>query len=239
MKSLIAKHMRTTISAFMFLNLGLSYAQSVTAEHPIQYGIILMATDSLKQEVNDQIRAQNEIAIKATDMSVKFSVMEGWEDKYNAYLKKVDGYASALKAGTTLYSEGVRTLYFVNQLRKAVSKNPQGLFATAALSNLYVDVAADLFKTFRLLQMCVARGGEMNMMTGAERTEMLWMLDDTIHDLNKKLQRLSISISYFTLGDVKDAYLAKIIRPDHTTVAGQALNRWQRAAEVNRTLNGD
>ena len=208
------------------------WAQSAVAGHPIQYVIIAGETDSLQDKVNAQIRAQDTIAVTTAYMTGEFTIMEGWEAKYNSYLKTVDGYASALKAGTTLYSEGVKTLYWVNQVKKACAKNPQGIIATAALNRLYVEVAADIFKTYRLLGLCVARGGSDNMMTGAERTQMLWMLDDTIHTLNKKLQRLALSISYYNLVDVKKAYLYKIVRPDKKTLAYDALDRWKRIGEL-------
>jgi len=233
MKSLIV-NWRTAVAITVMTWLCGTYcwAQSATAGHPIQYVIIAGETDSLQDKVNAQIRAQDTIAATAAFMIGEFSIMEGWESKYNSYLKTVDGYASALKAGTTLYSEGVKTLYWVNQVKKACAKNPQGIIATAALNRLYVEVAADIFKTYRLLGLCVAKGGSDNMMTGAERTQMLWMLDDTIHALNKKLQRLALSISYYNLVDVKKAYLYKIVRPDKKTLAYDALDRWQRCAEL-------
>ena len=51
-------------------------------------------------------------AIAAEQMAmVKLNTkMKNWEKKYNNYLKTVSGYASAIKAATTLYSDGMQTL---------------------------------------------------------------------------------------------------------------------------------
>ena len=85
--------------------------------------------------------------------------------------------------------------------------------------------------------MSVAKGGTDNMMTGAERTEMLWQLSDELARLNNKLRSLAVSIAYHNLTDVWNQATAGMIDKTHAQIAEEAYDRWRRASEVNRILN--
>lgn len=163
--------------------------------------------------------------------------MKGWESKYNSYLKKARGFADALKAGTTLFADGVQILQRLYELQRAVNANPVGIGATLAMNDLYLETVQEFVKTYRLLEESVAKGGSMNMMTGAERTEMLWNLTDALDNLNRKLRQLAISIAYHNLTDVWNQATAGIVHKSHGDIAQDALDRWKRASKVSRILN--
>ena len=137
-------------------------------------------------------------------------------DKYNAYLKTARGYADALKAGCSLYADGVQTLQHLYEIQRAINANPVGIGATLAMNDLYLETATEFIKTYRLLKVSVAKGGTDNMLTGAERTEMLWQLSDELARLNAKLRTLAISIAYHNLTDVWNQYTAGMV--DKSTV---------------------
>ena len=163
--------------------------------------------------------------------------MKKWEQKYNSYLKTAQGYGTSLKASMGIYSEGVRTLQYLWQIRKAIGQNPEGAFATFSMNNLYLETAAEFLKVYNLLNNTVAKGGTKNMLNGAERTQVLWSINDELAYLNKKLRSLIISISYYNLRDVWNNATAGIAHRGSREVAEQALDRWKRAAKVTMTIS--
>ena len=120
---------------------------------------------------------------------------------------------------------------------RAINANPVGIGATLAMNDLYMEVAQEFVKTYRLLKVSIAKGGSENMMTGAERTEMLWELSDELARMNRKLRMLAISIAYHNLTDVWNQATAGIIPKSHSDIAHDALDRWKRASEVSRILD--
>ena len=160
-----------------------------------------------------------------------------WEQKYNSYLKTAQGYGTSLKASMGIYSEGVRTLQYLWQIRKAIGQNPEGAFATFSMNNLYLETAAEFLKVYNLLNNTVAKGGTTNMLNGAERTQVLWSINDELAYLNKKLRSLIISISYYNLKDVWINATAGIAHRGSREVAAYALDRWKRAAKVTMNIS--
>ena len=176
-------------------------------------------------------------AVRQGAIATEFTIMKEWESKYNSYLKTARGYAEAIKAGSTLYADGVETLQHLYELHRAINANPVGIGATLAMNDLYMETAQEFVKTYRLLKISVAKGGSDNMLTGAERTEMLWDLTDALARLNRKLRMLAISIAYHNLTDVWNKATAGIIPKSHSDIAHDALGRWKRASEVSSILN--
>ena len=70
------------------------------------------------------------------------------------------------------------------------------------------------------------------MLTGAERSQTLWALSDKLGAFSKKLNRLYLSIRYYTLTDVWNNITAGMLDRDIGTIAGDALDRWKRSARA-------
>ena len=123
---------------------------------------------------------------------------------------------------------------FINlcNLKKAITGNPQGIVATMSMNNLYIETATELVTVFTLLKDAVAKGGKENMLTGAERSQTLWMLSDKLHVLGRKFQQLYLSIRYYTMTDVWNRATAGIIDHSYGELADQSFRRWRRAAKV-------
>ena len=64
------------------------------------------------------------------------------------------------------------------------------------MNNLYIETATELITVYSILKDAVAKGGASNMLTGAERSKILWELNDRLAQFNKRLSQLSISIRY-------------------------------------------
>ena len=102
------------------------------------------------------------------------------------------------------------------------------------MNNLYIETATELVTVYTLLRNAVATGGPQNMLTGAERSETMWALADKLGAFNKKLNKLCLSIRYYTMMDVWNNITAGMIDRDNSEIAHLALDRWKRAARAAR-----
>ena len=225
-----------SVAAALFLAAVPSSAQ-MSQSNPLQYVEIETGHNNINDQIKKQTKAQEKTGLLQATISAEFTKIKQWEGKYNSYLKTARGYAEAIKAGTSLYAEGVETLRHIHEIRKAVAANPQGIGASVAMNNIYVETAAELIRTYRLLKVSVALGTNVNMLTGAERTELLWNLNDALDQLNRKLRRLAMSIAFYNLGDVWNNATAGMVERSHAQVAADAIDRWKRAQRVYAILD--
>ena len=225
-----------SVAAALFLAAVPSSAQ-MSQSNPLQYVEIETGHKNINDQIKKQTKAQEKTGLLQATISAEFTKIKQWEGKYNSYLKTARGYAEAIKAGTSLYAEGVETLRHIHEIRKAVAANPQGIGASVAMNNIYVETAAELIRTYRLLKVSVALGTNVNMLTGAERTELLWNLNDALDQLNRKLRRLAMSIAFYNLGDVWNNATAGMVERSHAQVAADAIDRWKRAQRVYAILD--
>ena len=191
----------------------------------------------INNSVSKQTTAMTKTALLESAIGAEYASIKSWESKYNSYLKTASGYAKGLEAATTLYAEGVITLRHLYEIIHAVGNNPQGVVATMSMNNLYAETASELIKVYNILRNTLAVGGKANMLTGAERTEILWQVNDTMKDFNYKLRKLALSISYYTLTDVWNKATAGMIERDHGEIAREAYKRWVRAQTGYKNLN--
>ena len=171
-------------------------------------------------------------AVLQNSIAAEFSGIRSWEKKYNAYLKSADGFASSIKAASHLYNDGVRLFINLSDIRKAIATNPQGLAATLSMNNLYIETATELVSVYSTLKEAIATGGDGNMLTGAERSETLWLIEDRLKAFNHKLSLLSLSLRYYTLSDVWYNATEGIIDRDYGEIARHAQSRWKRASRT-------
>ena len=205
--------------------------------NPLYIAAIAEGYAVINKGIKGQTHNQEEIAVLQNSIAAEYTMMKKWEQKYNSYLKTAQGYGSSLKASMGIYSEGVRTLQYLWQIKKAIGANPEGAFATFSMNNLYLETAAEFLKVYNLLNTTVAKGGTKNMLNGAERTQVLWSVNDELAYLNRKLRSLIISISYYNFKDVWNNATAGIAHRGSREVAEQALDRWKRAAKVTMTIS--
>lgn len=229
-------HKTKALAVAMLMYGGSCYAQ-LTESNPTQYAAIAAGTALVNRHVKSQTTAMTKTAAIQGAVAAEFTVMKKWEDQYNSYLKTATGFADALKAGSTLYADGVQMLRHLYEIKRAINANPVGIGTTFAMNDLYAEVVTECLKTYEVLKKSIAVGGQGNMLTGKERTELLWMLSDALAELNRKLHGLAISIAYHNMTDVWNKYTAGMFARSHATIAQEALERWKRAQQVSLILN--
>ncbi|WP_270436087.1 hypothetical protein [Candidatus Bacteroides intestinigallinarum] len=206
-------------------------AQIVTA-NPLEYVALAEGNELILAKVRDQIDGQKKTALLQNTIATEFEQMRQWEKKYNSYLKTASGFASSIKACTHLYNDGVRIFITLGKLKNAVSDNPQGIVASISMNNLYIETATELVTVFSLLRDAVAKGGKENMLTGAERSQTLWALNDQLSAFQKKLNLLYLSIRTYTMTDVWNNATAGMLDRNNGEIAQIAMRRWRRAATI-------
>lgn len=219
--------------AFILLWIGYSRATAqIASSNPLEYVALAEGNELINSQVKSQIEDQQKTALFQNTIAAEFTQIHKWEKKYNSYLKTVDGYASTLKACTSLYDDGVRIFINLCHLKNAMADNPQGIVATMSMNNLYIETATELVSVYTTLRDAIAKGGSENMLTGAERSKTLWALNDRLDAFNKKLNKLCLSIRYYTMTDVWNSVTAGMLDRTYGEVAHEAHRRWIRCARA-------
>lgn len=229
------EYMRLRIAKILIVAVLTLVSTSVRAQYvltnPLEWMALAEGNELINKEIKSETKRQMETAVLQNTMSAEFTKIHEWERKYSQYLQTADGYASSLKAATTLYHDGVGVFITLGRLSSAIRHNPSGIIATMSMNNLYLETATELVTVFTMLKEAVAVGGEQNMLTGSERSQTLWALQDNLHRFGQKLRQLYMSIRFYTMSDVWNRYTAGMFETDNGRIARQAKARWKRVAK--------
>lgn len=206
----------------------------IAASNPLEWMALAEGNEVINGQIEKQIKGQTQTALLQNSIAAEFNRIHKWEKQYNSYLKTASGYASSLKACTHLYNDGVRIFITLGKLGKAIRNNPQGIIAGMSMNNLYIETATELVSVFTLLNEAVAKGGNENMLTGAERSKTLWALNDKLSAFSRKLHLLYLSMRYYTLNDMWNNVTAGMLDRNNGEAANMAMSRWRRAAALVR-----
>ena len=206
----------------------------IATSNPLEWMALAEGNEVINGKIEKQIKGQTQTALLQNSIAAEFNRIHKWEKQYNSYLKTASGYASSLKACTHLYNDGVRIFITLGKLGKAIRNNPQGIIAGMSMNNLYIETATELVSVFTLLNEAVAKGGNENMLTGAERSKTLWALNDKLSAFSRKLHLLYLSIRYYTLNDMWNNVTAGMLDRNNGEAARMAMSRWRRAAALAR-----
>ena len=203
---------------------------SATTSNPGEYLAIKKGEDNILNEISAQTNYRKKEAGIQAELSETTTKIKNWEQQYNKYLKTTEGFADGIAAACQLYLEGVQTLNALWEVSAAKKINPQGVFATMSMNNLYMETAIQFIKTYRSFKKVCKKGGNGNMLNSAERTQLIWNLERELEQLNSKLRRLAVSISVFSFEDVWNRAIAGKIDKSNGMLALEARNRMRRAA---------
>ena len=222
-----------SLLAFVLLWLGNCKTNAqIASSNPLEYVALAEGNELINAQIKSQIEDEQKTALMQNTIAAEFTMIHSWEKKYNKYLKTAEGYASTLKACTSLYDDGVRVFINLCNLKKAITNNPQGIVATMSMNNLYIETATELVSVYTTLKDAIAKGGEENMLTGAERSKTLWSLNDRLDAFNRKLNQLYLSIRYYNMMDVWDNATAGMLDRTNGEIAQAALGRWKRSSRI-------
>ena len=226
----------TAILLSLFMKV-MACGQSVFASYPDQHVIISLKGGDVVSESRKNTTKMAEIISEQHTTDQMLTVLDKWNKEYNDYLKDTTGIVSSIKAGSMLYTQGAILLENIFLLKKAIGSNPEGLPASVPMNNLYMETAVTAIKCCKTLKAACTKGGSDNMLTGAERVELLWRLGEEMRELNKKVRKTAISIAYYRLTDVWWKATEGMVDYDHGVIARRCMNEWSRAVGVSHTLS--
>lgn len=231
---IINRHIVAVLVAVLAGLLPQAAKAQIAASNPLEWMALAEGNEVINGQIEKQIKGQTQTALLQNSIAAEFNRIHKWEKQYNSYLKTASGYASSLKACTHLYNDGVRIFITLGKLGKAIRNNPQGIIVGMSMNNLYIETATELVSVFTLLNEAVAKGGNENMLTGAERSKTLWALNDKLSAFSRKLHLLYLSIRYYTLNDLWNNVTAGMLDRNNGEAARMAMSRWRRAAALAR-----
>lgn len=87
---------------------GIRVQAQFVQTNPLEWLALAEGNEAINSQIQDQIEGQTKTAVLQNTIAAEFNRIHEWERKYSDYLQTVEGYASSLKAATTLYEDGVR-----------------------------------------------------------------------------------------------------------------------------------
>lgn len=213
------------------------YGMDYLSVDPLWMTAVMDGTKMVNEQYTKQTTQLVEIGALQNTMALHFNAVKNWQWKHNCYLKDAESFAEAFNAGTNLTAQAVRTMRDLLDLKKVMARNPEGIAATLAMNNLYMETITEFIKTFRMLKFSVSTGGEYNMLTGKERTEMLWALVDRLDELNTKIRKLILSVAYYRVKDIWAFYTRGMFERHKADIAENCLDRWNRVQDAISIMN--
>ena len=100
----------------LLLLMSILWVQRAVAQYvqtnPLEWMALAEGNEAINGEIESQTDGQLRTAALQNTIAAEFNKIHEWERKYSSYLQTASGYASSLKAATTLYEDGVRIFIF-------------------------------------------------------------------------------------------------------------------------------
>ena len=142
MKSQIVRKILFLILLVILYNVQV-FGQGASSSNPIEYTAIGEGEALLSKQIKQQQQCLDTLFVLQGGIVYSQTKMKNWEQKYNSYLKTAQGFASSIKAATTLYAEGMQTLSALWEIKTACKLNPQGIASSISMNNLYAETAEE------------------------------------------------------------------------------------------------
>lgn len=226
-----------TITALLFVT-GQLTAQSLYEENPLDIAVIKFGTDSLTSIYSQEIDEQTKITGLQTAMNTCLTQIKKYNKEYSNYLSNVPTFVKNVNLVRNLYAQGADLIRNTLMLTRMIDKKPHGLAASVSMSNVYIELVSEFYKTYSTFKDVVAKGGPDNKLTAKERVEMLWLLSDNIRELNEKIKNITFLVAVTEWKDVWLLYTEGLVPRNAGTIAHDALERWRNGYQANATLMG-
>ena len=79
------------LPVIMLMGPGVARAQIVVA-NPLEWAVLVEGNELIDGQIKSEIEGQTQTAVLQGTIAAEFTQIKNWENKYNAYLKSVDGY---------------------------------------------------------------------------------------------------------------------------------------------------
>ena len=226
---------RMTLAVAMLCATVQAMAQA-TEENPSDWVVIQIGRDSLSAVYSKEITEMGKITGLQATMNVCLTQIKKYNREYSDYLSNVTPFLKNANLVKNLYGQGAILIRNTMLLTKIIQKRPVGIATSVSISNIYVELAVEVYKTYSTFKDIITKGGPDNKLNAKERVEMLWLLSDNIRMLNDKIRRLTFLIAVTDWEDVWEYYTEGLVPRDARQIARLALSRWQRAYKAQAMI---
>lgn len=224
------------VMLFVFITFSITAKAGLTQTNPAEIAALTAGEIKVNGSISQQVGYQTAVFGELVILLGENTKMRKWEQNYVNYLESGGDIAKQVVAASGLLASGIETFLGLCELEKAISINKQGIIASGMMTNLYLETASELIETYNIIKVVAdtTLTKKTHLLSGAERAEMIWQVQDQIKRLNSKLHQLAVSIACYSFEDVWNAATAGMLDKSHGTIAKEAMRRMQFGVR-NRT----
>ena len=216
------------VAILMLCHASSIQAQSYLEENPMDIAVIKVGSDSLHAIYSEEVEEFVKIIGEQTAMNAMLTKVKDWGKEYNTYLATVTPFLKSISLTQNLYAQGAALIQNTILLTRVIEKHPEGMAAALPMTNLYIETAMAFLKTYTTFKKVITKGGSDNMLKASERVELLWIVADSMRELNKKMKDLAYAIAIYDFEDLWGYVTQGMIERDAKQHANDAFRRWQK-----------
>lgn len=210
---------------------------------PIQDVLINLNEWSLDDYIHKMTAQAATTAASQEAMRLQWRSMDKWKQQYDHYLNDASYILNTAQATSVIYVQALEVLRELVNVGKAIKANPQGVFASSAISNVTLNTAASVLEVFATMKGLAKKNkdgtlaAKQIMMDGQARCEMLWDVSSQLQQLRGRLRRLAVAIRSYGMLDVWWSLTLPYGIYSHRQIATQCFRRWRDNVNDGRPIS--
>lgn len=200
---------------------------------PVLAGMVLIYTEKTKKSLKNQEKV---MLLQTTGHIWTKEEVEAVTDLQREFNDYLDSFRSVVSYAAQIYGfyhEITRLTENMGEFIGQLKNNPTNALAVALSTNRNKIYRELIYNSVEIVNdirtVCLSD----NKMTEKERMEIVFGIRPKLQLMNKKLQRLSITVKYTSMGDVW-MEITEQTRPkaDKAEIARSAMRRWKRSGKA-------
>lgn len=200
---------------------------------PVLAGMVLIYTEKTKKTLKNQEKV---MLLQTTGHIWTKEEVEAVTDLQREFNDYLDSFRSVVSYAAQIYGfyhEITRLTENMGELTGQLKNSPTNALAVALSTNRNKIYRELIYNSVEIVNdirtVCLSD----NKMTEKERMEIVFGIRPKLQLMNKKLQRLSITVKYTSMGDVW-MEITEQTRPkaDKAEIARSAMRRWKRSGKA-------
>lgn len=200
---------------------------------PVLAGMVLIYTEKTKKTLKNQEKV---MLLQATGHIWTKEEVEAVTDLQREFNDYLDSFRSVVSYAAQIYGfyhEITRLTENMGEFTGQLKNSPTNALAVALSTNRNKIYRELIYNSVEIVNdirtVCLSD----NKMTEKERMEIVFGIRPKLQLMNKKLQRLSITVKYTSMGDVW-MEITEQTRPkaDKAEIARSAMRRWKRSGKA-------
>lgn len=177
-------------------------AQAQVYTDPATAAAVELNTAVIGKKLDDSKKAQATVAAENLLIYAQLDSIRKYDRIMVGYLKKAHGVFNNIYQITECINLSEQIISGLNKCRQAAVEHPEGGVITALVSKHFSQIVTESTGLVGNISTLVTGGGESNMLTSAERLQLLYAINSRLHALNRLVNRLRWQIQNFVWMDL-------------------------------------